>query len=291
MSLDVAVPLNQTLAARLTSVVRRSRAWLAACHSLRVEAATVLALYGAYEATRGLVVGDRGTAVDHARAVSSAERRLHLFVEPAVQSGAHSIPHLVPLLGVAYLTLHLAVTAGLLLWVHQRQPLAFPLVRNTLLAATAISVIGFVVFPTAPPRLAGVGVSDTVSGDHIDLNSGLVSSLYNPFAAIPSMHFGYALIVGVVLARLAASPGGRIAGFAYAPFVLLVIVATGNHFLLDALIGGGVAVVGYAVARALNRGELAPRRPSPTIRRRERRRPPASSPVPERRGRPAECTT
>src|SRR5919198_1430615 len=103
--------------------------------------------------------------------------------------------------GDASLTLHFAVTAGVLLWLHQRRPAAFPLVRTTLLLASGLALVGFLLYPTAPPRLADIGVADTVSKGHVDLNHGLVSSLYNPYAAVPSMHIGYALIVATSLLR------------------------------------------------------------------------------------------
>ena len=145
---------------------------------------------------------------------------------------------------MAYLTLHLTVSAGCLVWVYRCHPSAFPILRNTLLLATAIAVIGYIAFPTAPPRLAGMGIVDTVSKGHVDLNSGLVHSLYNPFAAMPSMHFGYAVIIGTSAVALSRQRAARLAGSAYPLFVLLVIVATGNHFLLDAVAGG--LVVGAA---------------------------------------------
>jgi hypothetical protein len=225
------------------------RTWLATRHSLRVEAASVLALYAAYEASRGLVAGDRHVAVDHARAVTSFERTLHVFAEPSVQHAAQTVPGLLTFLGGAYLTLHLSVTAALLLWLHQRRPAAFARVRTTLLIASAIALVGFVVFPTAPPRLASIGLADTVSGRHVDLNKGLISSLYNPFAAVPSLHIGYALIVGVAIVRFAGARIARIAGFLYSPFVLLVVVATGNHFFVDAAAGALVGAAAYLVAR------------------------------------------
>src|SRR6266404_3390799 len=102
-------------------------------------------------------------------------------------------------LGDAYLTLHLAATAGVLLWLHRRRPEGFPFVRTALLLASGLALVGFLLYPTAPPRLAGVGIVDTVSGGHVDLNRGLVSSLYNPYAALPSMHIGYALLVAAAL--------------------------------------------------------------------------------------------
>ena len=211
----------------------------------------VLGLYAVYEATRGLVAGDAAVALRHAHEVISLERSLHVFVEARVQHAALAVPGLIGTLGFAYLTLHLSLSGGLLVWLHRRRPAAYPFVRTTLLLATALAVIGYVVFPTAPPRLSGVGIVDTVSGGDVDLNTGLVSSLYNPFAAVPSLHIGYALIVGASVARHASHLSIRLAGLAYPPLVLLVIVATGNHFLLDAAAGAGVAGVAFLAARLL----------------------------------------
>jgi hypothetical protein len=170
-----------------------------------------------------------------------------------VQHAARALPGLTSLLGTAYLTLHLAVTAGVLLWLHQRRPAAFAFVRTTLLLASALSLIGFLAYPTAPPRLAGLGIADTVSNGHIDLNHGLVSSLYNPYAAVPSMHIGYALIVAASLFHYGRRPLVRVLAALYPPFVLLVVVATGNHFFLDAAAGALVAGLAAAAAAPLTR--------------------------------------
>jgi hypothetical protein len=229
------------------------RRWLSTRHSLRGEAAGVLGLYGLYELARGLVVGDARDADHHARRVVALERWLHLFLEANVQHAARALPGLTSLLGTAYLTLHLAVTVAVLLWLHQRRPAAFPLVRTTLLLASGLSLIGFLVYPTAPPRLAGIGIVDTVSNGHVDLNKGLISSLYNPYAAVPSMHIGYALIVAASLLLYARRPLVRAVGVLYPPFVLVVVVATGNHFFFDAAIGAVVAVVAAAAAAPLTR--------------------------------------
>jgi membrane-associated phospholipid phosphatase len=156
-------------------------------------------------------------------------------------------------LGVAYLTLHLAVTAAVLLWLHRRHPEGFPFVRTALLVASGLALIGFLVYPTAPPRLAGVGIADTVSDRHVDLNRGLVSALYNPYAAVPSMHVGYALIVAVALLRYGRGRLARVLALLYPPTVLLTIVATGNHFFLDAAAGALVAAVAAVPAALLVR--------------------------------------
>jgi hypothetical protein len=232
--------------------VNGTRAWLASRHSLHVELAAVLGLYALYEATRGLVGGSRESAVRHADDVVSLEHSLHLFVERTVQHAAGHVPGLVDALGAAYLTAHLAVTGGVLLWLHRRRPGTYPLVRTTLLLASALALVGYLVFPTAPPRLSGIGILDTVSGHaHVNLNRGLVSGLYNPYAAMPSMHTGYAVVIGATLFREARHLVTRLAGLAYPAFVALVIVATGNHFLLDAAAGAAVAAVAALVTALL----------------------------------------
>jgi hypothetical protein len=226
------------------SLAARTGGWLGRRHSLPVEAATVLGLYALYETSRGLVVGRRNAAIAHAADIASLERHLHVFVEGDVQHAVRSIPGLVGLFGLAYLTLHLSVTAGYLLWLHQRRPDAFPAVRTTLLIASALSVVGFLLYPTAPPRDAGLGIADTISGAHVNLNKGLVASLYNPYAAVPSMHAGYALVIGISLVREGRRRVLQVAGALYPALVVLIIVATGNHFLFDAVTG--MATVGIA---------------------------------------------
>jgi hypothetical protein len=177
-----------------------------------------------------------------------------------VQRAVQNLPGLTSVLGVAYLTLHLAVTGGVLLWLHRRRPEGFPFIRTALLLASGLALVGFLVYPTAPPRLAGVGIVDTVSGGHVDLNRGLVSSLYNPYAALPSMHIGYALIVAAALLRHGRHLHVRAIGALYPPFVLLVIVATGNHFFLDAAVGALVAGLAAALAARLTRRPATARR-------------------------------
>jgi hypothetical protein len=229
----------------------RTGAWLGKRHSLPVEAATVLGLYALYETSRGLVVGRRNAAIAHAADIASLERHLHVFVEGDVQHAARQIPGLVGLFGLAYLTLHLSVTAGYLLWLHQRRPEAFPAVRTTLLIASALSVVGFLLYPTAPPRDAGLGIVDTISGAHVNLNKGLVASLYNPYAAVPSMHAGYALVIGISLVREGRRRVLQVAGALYPLLVVLIIVATGNHFLFDAMTGMATVGVAAVIGRLL----------------------------------------
>ena len=227
--------------------------WLAERHSLPVELAAVVALYALYETSRGLVAGDSATAVRNARTIASIERGLHVFGEVHVQHAAWAVPGLIGTLGVLYLTLHLVVTGVYLLWLHRRRPAAFPVVRTALLGASLLALVGFLAFPTAPPRLAALGVADTISHGSLNLNHGLVSALYNPYAAVPSMHICYAVIVGASLFRYGGRPVLRVLGLVYPVLQLLVIVATGNHFFFDAATGAAVAAVSISAAAALSR--------------------------------------
>lgn len=227
--------------------------WLTRRHSLGVEAALVVALYLAYDVARGLAANDADVAVAHARMVASLERTAHVFVEGTIQRAAQAVPGLIGSLDLAYVSLHLAVTGSVLLWLHRRRPNVFPFVRTTLLVASGLALIGFVVFPTAPPRLAALGIADTISGRHLNLTHGLVSSLYNPYAAVPSMHIGYALVVGVVLVRRGRAGIVRFLGAVYPVIVLFVVVATGNHFLFDAAAGAATAAFATAVAFCITR--------------------------------------
>jgi len=235
----------------------RLERWLSTRHGLPIEAAGVLLLYGLYELARGLVVSDVGKAEDNARNVVAFERWLHLFDEADVQHAAHALPGLASILGTAYLTLHLPVTVAVLLWFHRRRPASFASVRTTLLIASVLSLVGFLVYPTAPPRLAGIGLADTVSNGHLDLNRGLVRFLYNPYAAVPSMHIGYALIVAGSVIRHARRLLLRMLAALYPPFVLLVVVATGNHFFFDAAAGTLVAATAAVAAARLTQPSAA----------------------------------
>jgi hypothetical protein len=215
------------------------------------ELGIVILLYAAYELLRGLGDASVTVASDHAADIVALERLFNVFVEQAVQDWATGLPALPSLLGLFYVTSHLGLTAITLVWLHRRHPARFPLVRNTLVLATAFSLVGYVLYPAAPPRLSGHGFVDTVSAHtHVNLSSDFLGSLYNPFAAVPSMHFGYALIVGAVIFVYARRPLVRAFGALYPPFMLFDIVATGNHFLFDAAIGALVVGVAYLGARA-----------------------------------------
>jgi hypothetical protein len=182
------------------------------------------------------------------------EQVLGFAWEQSLQRAFLALPNLVAALNIFYFVGHFLITAIFFFWLYHRSRDGFRSFRDGFLAATAIAVVIHWLFPTAPPRLAGVGLEDTLlvlSG--IDIGSPHSSALSNPVAAVPSLHAAYALGVGIGMMRYARSHVVRLAGAIYPPLVVLTIVVTGNHFVLDAIAGMAVLGVGFGVARVLRR--------------------------------------
>jgi membrane-associated phospholipid phosphatase len=136
-----------------------------------------------------------------------------------------------------------------LLWVYVRRHEAFTRFRNTILLANVIGLVGYVVLPTAPPRMfPDLGFDDTLS-QFASLNhgSGLVSFLANPYAAMPSLHAADALIVGVVLFMVCRNWIAKAFWALWPTWVWFAVMATGNHFWLDVAAGVLVALIAIGV--------------------------------------------
>ena len=212
--------------------------------------AVVLGAFTAYELARVAMEPDWAQAFANANRIVHAEQVLGLAWEQSLQRAFLALPDLVHALNVFYFVGHFLFTAIFFLWLYHRSRAGFRSFRDGFLLATAISVLVHWLFPTAPPRLAGIGLEDTLllfSG--IDIGSPTSSALSNPVAAVPSLHAAYALGVGVGVIRFARSHLVRLGGLVYPPLVLLTIVVTGNHFVLDALAGIAVLAAGFVGVR------------------------------------------
>jgi hypothetical protein len=203
----------------------------------------ILVAFGVYEAARHAMEPDWAQAFENARRIVSLEQVLGLAWEQSLQRAFLAIPDLVEALNLFYFVGHFVFTGAFFLWLYRRSRSGFRTFRDGFLVATAISVVVHWLFPTAPPRLADVGLTDTLllfSG--IDIGSPSSAAYSNPVAAVPSLHAAYALGVGLGLIRYAGWLWLRAAGVVYPPLVILTIVVTGNHFVLDAV--AGIAVLG-----------------------------------------------
>jgi len=212
--------------------------------------AVVLVAFAGYEAARHAMQPNWPQAFANADRIVSLEQVLGLAWEQSLQRAFLAIPDLVEALNLFYFVGHFVFTGVFFVWLYRRSRNGFRSFRDGFLIATAISVLVHWIFPTAPPRLAGVGLEDTLlifSG--IDIGSPSSAAYSNPVAAVPSLHAAYALGVGIGVVRYARSRLVRAAGFVYPPLVMLTIVVTGNHFVLDAVAGVAVLGAGFLAAR------------------------------------------
>ncbi len=213
------------------------RGWLDALRQVSL----FVAAYLAYALARGLVAGDAGEAFAHARDLISIERTLHVFVEPSLQAWAMGSHFLVGTASWLYVNSQTTITVGALVYIYVRHNGRFYFVRNMFLIAMAIALVGYTVFPTAPPRfLPEWGFADTVSsftGIHINHDSGSFTAATNLYAAVPSMHVCFALMIGSTLARLSKHRVTAALWLLYPLLMTFVIIVTANHFIIDALLG------------------------------------------------------
>lgn len=224
---------------------------------LLVQLLVIAAAYTAWRYARGAVFEDSdfAGALTHARDLISLERSLHSFVEIDVQQWAidWSWPAEVARWGYANLHFNGSVLALLLIYFGWRDSYGF--VRNTVLAAMVISVLGYLLYPTAPPRFVdelGLDGSAAVTGND-PTRSDPGDPLFNPVAAVPSMHVGLAMIFSWSLALLVRPLWLKVPLFAYPLFMTYIVVATGNHYWIDGLFGAMAAVAAAGAALLLAR--------------------------------------
>ena len=212
------------------------------------EIALLVALYAAYSATRFVVGGDWGAARHHARDILAIEQFLRLDVEQVINHAITPITPLAVFSAYWYATMHFIVTWSVLLILYIRRPALYRPARTALFAATFIALLGYMFYPTAPPRLTA-GYIDTVAATSqygwwpsAAEQAQNASTVTNQVAAMPSMHVGWALWVSVVLACLARRRWLKILAFGYVTMTTAVVVLTANHWLLDAVAGGGLVL-------------------------------------------------
>jgi hypothetical protein len=213
--------------------------------------------YLGYRWVRGLADDPVATSVafQHAREVIRVEQSLGLFVEPSVQAWATSTRAVIDAASWLYLNAQFSVTVASLAYVYLRHNASFYFVRNMFAVAMLVALAGYLVFPTAPPRLLPEwGFADSVAlTTGVSHDAAVVSELVNPYAAIPSMHVAFALMIAIPQARLAKHRLTRVVWSLYPVLVTFVIVATANHFIADAFLGGVTAAVSAWAAAWLAR--------------------------------------
>jgi hypothetical protein len=217
----------------------------------RREVAIGLGVYALYllASRRKRAEPGRLQAAANAERVVALERRLGIHVEPRLQALLLPRRRLLGVLNVAYVFSNAALTVGWLMRLYAGRHPEFHRFRRAAVLTTLIAQPIFVLFPCAPPRSLD-GFVDTMSDvTGLDLDSGLVAQLYDPLAAMPSIHVAYAVVTAAGVAEASESVVLRTLAPAYPPLVAAVVFVTANHYVLDAVAGAGVAALALRLAR------------------------------------------
>ncbi|HEY4098599.1 MAG TPA: phosphatase PAP2 family protein [Baekduia sp.] len=228
----------------------------------RAQLGLFLLAYLLYSAARWVTVGDLGVAKANAEWIVNLEHHLGVASEASVQHALRGTWALW-LLNHLYLAAQLIVLPGALVFLYGRSRPLYEKLRNTILATWLISVPIYAAFPVAPPRLADIGMVDTITAQTgFALDGKLTTSFYNELAAVPSLHVGFAVAIGVAVAAAVSNRVLKALALLWGPVIALAVLATGNHFVFDIVAGVAAAGLGYAlgsVATRLRAPELAPR--------------------------------
>jgi len=239
-------PVRQALA-RLREYLHLPKGWPDAV----LQVAIWLCVDGLYELVRGLTEGSHVAAFANGNRVVELEQSTNTFFEVDFQRLILNDRWLIDITNFLYMNLHFVLTTAFLAWLYLRRNQVFYFVRNVFIGTMAIAIAIHAIFPTAPPRLlTQYGFVDTIfSYAGVDQDQGAISALVNKFAAVPSVHVGFALIVGVTASIMSRRRWAKVLWACYPVLMLYIVVATGNHFWFDGLAGAAAAGLAVLLAR------------------------------------------
>jgi hypothetical protein len=224
--------------------------------NLLLELLLIRVTYAAYQqvrlaATGGSNSAGRATAEEHGRQILDLEQWLHIDIEHWANHAVVKVDWLRNFFDFYYESFHFVVPLSVLAVLYWRRPGDYRWARASLGFTTLLALVGFWLYPLAPPRLMpGLGVIDTVHGvqDFSKPDYGTLTALTNQYAAMPSLHFGWSLWCGVVIAIIAPRWWMKGLGLLHPLFTVSAIVATGNHWVLDAAGGAAVVAGGFGLS-------------------------------------------
>lgn len=217
-----------------------------------VELGLVAVALGLNLVVRWYTLDDVDTAIAHARDVLSLQRTLGIDWERPVQDAALSVAWWSDACAWFYVWGYFPSVFAAMIWLYARRATAYALLRNALLASGAVGLFFYAFYPTAPPRLTGLGYADTVATGGLGAEARPLG-VANELAAIPSFHIAWLVVAAVVVFRVTSSRGLRALCVAVPALMSYVVVATGNHWVLDVPAGLALALVGLLVADRLAR--------------------------------------
>jgi PAP2 superfamily len=209
--------------------------------------------YWLYRLVRGLVYDQSALAFSHANEVVHLERVTHTFIEPAVQRWATGAGPLEDFTSWMYINSHFVITTVALAAIYLFRNEHFYFVRNMFMVAMFLALVGYVVYPTAPPRLLPqLGFTDSVA-NYTGVSEQSVNALFNPYAAVPSMHVCFSLMLSIPMIRMTKHLWIKALWACYPPLITFVVISTGNHWVFDAVTGALVAGISALAAMAFAR--------------------------------------
>ncbi|RFU38862.1 PAP2 family protein [Actinomadura logoneensis] len=231
---------------------------------LWTELAIVLICYLGYEFTRNLVPAERALALRHGRDLLLAEARGGLDVEYALNRLFVDNSWIAVPANYFYSTMHFVMTVGVLVWLYWRHPGPYRVFRAALFFLTLVGLLGFWLYPLAPPRMLA-GFTDTVIsfGTWGIYTTGPTASVSNQFAAMPSMHTAWSLWCAAAVVSLTRRRWAVALAVLYPVATIMVIMGTANHYLLDAAAGAATSALGLALAFGGARVLVPSRQPAP----------------------------
>lgn len=236
----------------MTGYVERSgqRALPRGAAHFALQFAIWMGFYAAYQVARGAADRGVGEAFWNGTLVIEAQNKFGLLFEPALQRLVEGSTFLITATSVTYWLSQFAVVGVTLLWVYFRHHSRFAHFRNWLIGANLLGLVGYVLMPTAPPRMFPEwGFTDTLE-THAAVSQSTVAFAANPFAAMPSLHATDAFIVGIVMASLCRTRTAKVLWLAWPVWVCFAVMGTGNHFWLDCAVGMVLALaVGWLLLR------------------------------------------
>ncbi len=207
--------------------------------------------YVFYRLVEGLVTGQPAPAFRHANEIIALERRLGLFVEPRIQAWAAGSHLLLVIATYVYLNAQTTLIVGALLYLYVAHNRNYYFVRNMMVVAMVIGLFCYGLYPTAPPRLLPEwGFIDTNSSI-LGVSAKSATALVNPYAAVPSMHVAFAVMLSWSLARHVRTRAARAIWLAWPALITFVTIITGNHYFFDVVTGLATAGVAAVVAHRL----------------------------------------
>ncbi len=208
-------------------------------------------IYGVYRIASGSIPNTEGNAIHNSYRVVDVERFLKIFVETNFQSLFLGNAFLVGLVNVLYTICYYPALFSFGFWAFIRHREQYYVVRNVFVVSAFIAFLSFTFFPTAPPRmLTELGFVDTMRQyGTVDYSSSAARALSNPYAAMPSLHMGWTLLIGIATVYIARQWWLKVVGAMVPLSMLVAIIATGNHFILDAVAGAVVIGMSYGIVR------------------------------------------